>query len=98
MDKILFSFLNIMTLYAFIPGILSRLFGYRAFKKGRAHQEIALTFDDGPDEIYTDQLLDLLQEYNAKATFFVVGSHAKENQAVVRRMQAEGHTIGIHNY
>lgn len=98
MDKIILWILNFMTLYAFIPGLLSRLFGYRVFKKGQARRELALTFDDGPDEIYTDQLLDLLKQYNAKATFFVVGSHAEQYPDVVRRMKAEGHTIGIHNY
>lgn len=98
MDKIILWFLNFMTLYAFIPGLLSRIFGYRVFKKGQAKREIALTFDDGPDEVYTDQLLDLLKEYNAKGTFFVVGSHADKYPDVVRRIKEEGHTIGIHNY
>jgi len=98
MDKLIIGFLHFMTLYAFIPGLLSRMFGYRVFKKGHANKEIALTFDDGPDEIYTEQLLDLLKQYNAKATFFVVGSHAEKNPDILRRMKAEGHIIGIHNY
>ncbi|QAY65212.1 polysaccharide deacetylase family protein [Paenibacillus protaetiae] len=87
-----------MTLYAFIPALASRLFGIRVFKRGRAKQEIALTFDDGPDGDYTPQLLDLLKQYDAKATFFVVGSHAEHHPELLQRMHQEGHIIGIHNY
>lgn len=98
METILTLGFYFMTFYAFIPGILSRVFGYQVFKKGKANHEIALTFDDGPDPIYTEQLLDLLLRYDAKATFFVVGVHAKQNPDLLRRMRDEGHTIGVHNY
>lgn len=98
MENILTWGFYFMTFYAFIPGLLSRVFGYRVFKKGKAEKEIALTFDDGPDPVYTSKLLDLLQRYNAKATFFVVGVHAKQHPELLRRMKAEGHTIGVHNY
>ncbi|OWA36565.1 polysaccharide deacetylase family protein [Saccharibacillus sp. O16] len=84
--------------YAFIPGLISRIFGFRAFRKGKSETEFALTFDDGPDPRYTAQLLDLLQRYDAKATFFVVGSHAVQHPDLLKRMRAEGHAIGIHNY
>ncbi|MFD1955442.1 polysaccharide deacetylase family protein [Paenibacillus thailandensis] len=87
-----------MTLYAFIPALVSRLFGFRVFKKGLADKEIALTFDDGPDAEYTPQLLELLARYDAKATFFVVGSHAEDKAQLLKRMHEEGHVIGIHNY
>lgn len=87
-----------MTFYAFIPGLLSRVFGYRVFKRGIVKQELALTFDDGPDPVYTEQLLDLLKKYDAKATFFVVGVHAKQHPELLMRMKNEGHTIGVHNY
>ncbi|MFD0588224.1 polysaccharide deacetylase family protein [Paenibacillus sp. GCM10027627] len=88
----------VMTFYAFLPGLISRTFGFRVFKKGRVKKEIALTFDDGPDPVYTPQLLDLLARYDAKATFFVVGSHAEGQLDLLRRMKEEGHSIGIHNY
>ncbi|MHA6485071.1 polysaccharide deacetylase family protein [Paenibacillus sp. strain BS8-2] len=88
----------VMTFYAFLPGLISRTFGFRVFKKGQAEKEIALTFDDGPDPKYTPLVLDLLARYGAKATFFVVGSHAEHQQDLLRRMEKEGHTIGIHNY
>jgi Predicted xylanase/chitin deacetylase len=87
-----------LTFYAFLPGLISRMFGFRAFKRGRVKREIALTFDDGPDPRYTPLLLDLLKRYNAKATFFVVGAHAEKHPELLKRMQEEGHVIGIHNY
>lgn len=98
MENILTWSLYFMTFYAFIPGLLSRVFGYRVFKRGNANNELCLTFDDGPDPVYTAQLLDLLKHYNAKATFFVVGAHAKLHPELLLRMKEEGHTIGVHNY
>jgi len=86
------------TFYAFLPGIISRLFGFRVFKRGLSETEISLTFDDGPDPVYTPRLLDLLKLYNVKATFFVVGKHAEAHPAIVERMHREGHSVGIHNY
>ncbi|MBM7565473.1 polysaccharide deacetylase family protein [Paenibacillus sacheonensis] len=87
-----------LTFYAFLPGLVSRTFGFRVFKRGRAEREIALTFDDGPDPVYTPLLLDLLKRYDAKATFFVVGNHAERHPEILKRMHDEGHIIGIHNY
>lgn len=57
-----------------------------------------LTFDDGPHPIYTAKLLDLLKQYQAKATFFVVGELASQQPELLRRMHDEGHAIGIHHY
>ncbi|MCC3378864.1 polysaccharide deacetylase family protein [Paenibacillus farraposensis] len=88
----------ISTFYAFIPALLSRLFGFRVFRRGKSEQEYALTFDDGPDPVYTPQLLDLLKRFDAKATFFVVGLNAEKHPELLQRMHEEGHLIGIHNY
>ncbi|MBB3108215.1 peptidoglycan/xylan/chitin deacetylase (PgdA/CDA1 family) [Paenibacillus phyllosphaerae] len=98
MENILLWMFYFLTFYAFLPGLISRTFGFRVFKRGKAEKEIALTFDDGPDPVYTPQLLDLLKRYNAKATFFVVGIHAEKHPELLQRMHAEGHKIGIHNY
>jgi peptidoglycan/xylan/chitin deacetylase (PgdA/CDA1 family) len=98
MDKILWWVFYFFTLYAFLPGFISRIFGFRVFMRGFTEREIALTFDDGPDPVYTPQLLDLLKEYGAKATFFVVGSNAERHPDIIRRIYEEGHDIGIHNY
>jgi peptidoglycan/xylan/chitin deacetylase (PgdA/CDA1 family) len=59
---------------------------------------IALTFDDGPHPAYTTILLDILAEYNAKATFFVIGKTADSNRDIVRRMIVEGHAVGNHSW
>lgn len=98
MENVLLWGFYFLTFYAFLPGFISRAFGFRVFKRGRAREEIALTFDDGPDPVYTPRLLDLLRQYGAKATFFVVGVHAERHPDLLRRMAEEGHAIGIHNY
>ncbi|RED58117.1 polysaccharide deacetylase family protein [Cohnella lupini] len=59
---------------------------------------IALTFDDGPDGKYTPQILDILKEYKAKATFFVVGPQVKKFPDIAKRIIEEGHTIGNHSW
>lgn len=58
--------------------------------------QIYLTFDDGPHPEITPWVLDILAEYNAKATFFVVGQNAENNPAVLKRIRQEGHALGNH--
>ena len=57
-----------------------------------------MTFDDGPHRKYTLQVLDLLEKYEAKATFFIVGEHAEKNPEIVLRMYEEGHELANHTY
>lgn len=57
---------------------------------------IALTFDDGPDDIVTPALLDVLRRHGATATFFLMGSKVPGNESLVRRIVAEGHELGNH--
>src|ERR1051325_4055035 len=59
--------------------------------------EVALTIDDGPDPVYTPQILDLLAIEGLKATFFVVGDRVRRYPEIVRRICAEGHEIGNHS-
>lgn len=61
-------------------------------------KQIALTFDDGPDEIYTPMLLDGLKERNIKATFFLLGKQVEKYPDLVKRISDEGHIIGCHSY
>ncbi|WP_373231750.1 polysaccharide deacetylase family protein [Cohnella sp.] len=77
---------------------MSRIFGFRVFMRGKTDKEIALTFDDGPDPVYTPKLLDLLKRQGARATFFVVGENAEQNPHIIARIHEEGHIIGIHNF
>ncbi|WP_434797002.1 polysaccharide deacetylase family protein [Terrisporobacter vanillatitrophus] len=59
---------------------------------------IALTFDDGPDEDFTPQILDILKKYNVKATFYVIGEKVQYNKKIIKREYEEGHEIGNHTY
>ncbi|MZQ83011.1 polysaccharide deacetylase family protein [Paenibacillus sp. 5J-6] len=61
-------------------------------------KQVALTFDDGPDNRYTLQILDILKKNNVKATFFIVGENAKAHPEVVKRIANEGHVIGNHSW
>ncbi len=57
---------------------------------------VALTIDDGPDGQTTPLILDILREYNAQATFFLISERVAGNEALVRRMVADGHELGNH--
>lgn len=61
-------------------------------------RSIALTFNDGPDRLHTNAILDLLKEMNVKATFFVIGSKIEKNETLLKRIVAEGHMIGNHTF
>lgn len=63
-----------------------------------AQTAVALTFDDGPDPVYTPAVLDLLAAHGIKATFFVIGEKVKLYPDLVRRMALEGHSIGGHTW
>lgn len=61
-------------------------------------KKLALTFDDGPYPDTTEQILDLLKQYDAKATFFVLGNKVEKYADTVKREMAEGHEIANHTY
>ena len=61
-------------------------------------KRIALTFDDGPSHKYTAEILDILGEYDVKATFFVIGKNVEAHPDLLRRTVEEGHEIGNHTY
>lgn len=62
------------------------------------HPKIALTFDDGPHPVYTEELLDGLKKRKVMATFFLIGNNIEGNEEIVKRMAEEGHLIGSHTY
>lgn len=64
----------------------------------RSKKEVALTFDDGPDNQYTPEILNILHKHGVKATFFVIGARAKANPGMVKRIAREGHVIGNHTW
>jgi len=61
--------------YTVVPYVASRVFGWRVTKSLNSRY-VSLTFDDGPDPVYTAELLDLLKQEGIQATFFVVGHKA----------------------
>lgn len=98
MAKIVLGLIFLYVFYTLIPYLYSFFPGSKVFRKSEDPTKIAFTFDDGPDPKYTPMLLDLLKQYNIKATFFVVGSKAEKNPKLILRMHKEGHLIGLHNY
>lgn len=67
-------------------------------RKPTSEKILALTFDDGPDEVMTPKVLAVLKQYNIKATFFMIGSKVVQQPHIVRTLIAEGHSIGNHTY
>ena len=65
-------------------------------KENGKTKRIALTFDDGPSAGYTAEILDILREYDVKATFFVIGKNVEAHPDLLRRTVSEGHEIGNH--
>lgn len=66
--------------------------------KPNCDKKIALTFDDGPHPRYTDEILGILDRYNIKATFFVIGENLEYYPEVTKRGIAAGHELGNHTY
>ncbi|WP_342043566.1 polysaccharide deacetylase family protein [Bacillus sp. OTU2372] len=98
MLNIILLVLFFLALYWIVPFLLTAGAGIGVLKRKDTSEKVAFTFDDGPNPIYTPQLLDLLKKNNIKATFFVVGSKAEKYPELIDRMHADGHLIGMHNY
>lgn len=64
----------------------------------RSSNRVALTFDDGPDPEVTPRVLDALGQYDARATFFMIGRNLERTRAVAERAVREGHEIGNHSW
>lgn len=73
----------------------SQLYG-RTLTHGSDPGQMALTYDDGPNDPYTQKLLDLLAEHQAQATFFLIGKYVRRRPDLVRAIRSAGHVIGNH--
>jgi len=73
----------------------AQVFGATLFRTPHP-QQLALTFDDGPNPTVTPKLLDLLDHHQAKATFFLIGKYVRESPALVKETAARGHLLGNH--
>ena len=75
----------------------SQIFG-RTLVAGGNPNEIALTYDDGPNDACTERLLEVLARHETRATFFLIGRFARERAALVRRIRDAGHVVGNHTW
>jgi peptidoglycan/xylan/chitin deacetylase (PgdA/CDA1 family) len=73
----------------------AQLFGPTTYRT-TSPRKLAITFDDGPNPAITPNLLDLLDRYNAHATFFLIGQYVRQCPDLVREISARGHAIGCH--
>lgn len=81
-----------------MPRLIQNLFPKYNWKVNTMDKVLYLTFDDGPIPDVTDEILDILDEYNAKATFFCVGENVKKNPQVFEKIIRNGHVAGSHTY
>lgn len=85
-------------LYAGVPLIHAKLSRAMLKRKVTASNAIVLTFDDGPGNRLTPAILDILDENNAKATFFPLGINIAGREEIVRQVKERGHEICSHGY
>lgn len=91
--SVLFSLLFLLVFSAVSPG--AQVFGKVVAHGQRDQRAVALTFDDGPSP-YTTQVLDVLDTYQIKATFFLIGQNVERHPDLAKRIASEGHALGNH--
>jgi peptidoglycan/xylan/chitin deacetylase (PgdA/CDA1 family) len=74
------------------------MYGPVVWRGPRGSASVALTFDDGPHPEHTLRVLDILDDYGVKATFFVLGSKADKHPQIIAEIAQRGHEIGVHGY
>lgn len=91
--------INLVTLIGtHLPRSAASLFPDVLWRMPAEERTAYLTFDDGPNPNITHRILDILDRYEAKGTFFLLGSKAEKNPGLVRSLVEAGHTIGNHTY
>jgi peptidoglycan/xylan/chitin deacetylase (PgdA/CDA1 family) len=76
----------------------AQIFGRTVCREPGAGKKLCLTYDDGPNPAWTPALLDLLDEHDAKATFFLIGKWSEREPELIREVVARGHAIGNHTF
>ncbi|MBS1798710.1 MAG: glycosyltransferase [Acidobacteria bacterium] len=71
---------------------------YTVTQYGYHPKKVALSFDDGPDPVWTPRILDVLKKYNVKGAFFMIGEEAEKYVGTMQRVYREGHEIGNHSF
>jgi peptidoglycan-N-acetylglucosamine deacetylase len=85
-----FGTICLTTAWAASPGVIT--------SGENSTPEVALTFDDGPSSRFTPRILDLLKQYQAQGTFFVLGAKVEQHPDLIQEMVQAGHEVGIHSY
>ena len=80
------------------PSIIKKYYPRLIWDIPNAENKIYLTFDDGPISEVTEWVLELLKQYNIKATFFCLGCNVVKNEAIYKQIKNDGHAIGNHSY
>lgn len=79
-----------------VLGVFERVAPNVTFRIRTDRPWVALSFDDGPHPVFTPQVLEILQQYDARATFFLIGERARHHPDLVVRIKAAGHEVGNH--
>jgi peptidoglycan/xylan/chitin deacetylase (PgdA/CDA1 family) len=95
---VLISLLFLIYLIRCSANICSQAYIKTLCKAETKERIIAITFDDGPDPKITPQVLNILDKYSAKATFFCIGKHIEDNKELLKEIDKKGHNIGNHTW
>ena len=93
---VLFSVFIVLGVWFLLPYAVRRLQARQLAGRCRKHRVVVLSFDDGPSGSLTPRVLDLLRQLGIRASFFLIGERALQNQLVVRQITDEGHELGSH--
>lgn len=94
--NILILFIYLILLYIAVTRVRLNYF-VNSINSG-SQKGISLTFDDGPNPEFTEKVLDVLKAKNVKATFFIIGKNIAGNEAILKRIDDEGHLLGNHSF
>ncbi len=97
MIPVILALLLLSVLYWLFMSPYSQVFGKFPYKAKTNDKKIALSFDDGPNEPYTSQIVDYLNDKNIKATFFQVGKCVERFPEITRKIDQFGHLVGNHS-
>ncbi len=81
-----------------VPNWIRRFYRPAIWKIPTSEKVVYLTFDDGPTPMITESVMDVLDEYNAKATFFCLGSQVEKHLNLFNEIQKRGHRVGNHTF
>jgi peptidoglycan/xylan/chitin deacetylase (PgdA/CDA1 family) len=81
-----------------LPSFLRWIYPNAIWNLPSERKVLYLTFDDGPNPVVTEKILELLEEYDAKATFFCIGKNIEQHPELLKLVKSKGHHIGSHTY